>query len=485
MDKKFKKEFLKGSAAASISSISAMVFQFISTIMLTRFVSKDDFGIYILILAIINLFQLFGGFGLQLTLVKFIAGATGQEKEKILAPILVMRIALLMIVAVIFYYFGNLTVKYFDQKIINYVLPITFLFILSSFRDLFYNLLQGLKYFKKFAYIGISAAIFRVCLIFLYYKLGNLNLDSLITIEIYATLMPIVYQIIVIPFKSLLKWHTETEVYKNLIKFSFPLYLGDLLNFVLGRTNIFVIGLYLTPASVADYSIATRVPIALKKLFQSFILVYFPNLSNLFSQENRNSAMKLINRSLVIISVMVTLVVLICFLFSKEIIMLLFSEKYLAATLAFSLLVLNFFFRIISDIMGYTIISYGKSAVPPKINTLASIISIGGAFLLIPIYGYMGAVYSILLMNIFSLVLFYRALVKEDIGPDLFQVLKPLLITLVIIGIYFLIGEEVLWIKILFVLINLIAGWFLVDAYKGIYDLIGKIVSKIKLQKSE
>lgn len=484
MDKQFKRNFLKGSAAASIGTVSTMAFHFISTIMLTRYVAKDDFGIYIIMLAVINLFELFGGLGLELTIVKFIAGAKGEERKQYLIPVLIIRVALLLVVGVIFYLAGSLIVKYFDPKIINYILPITFLFILASFRDLFYNLLQGLNYFKKFAYVRVTSAVFRVCLIYLYYRLNKLSLSSLVTIEIFATAMPILLQSFAIPFRSLIKWHSEKEIYKKIIKFSFPLYLNDILNFLLGRANIFVIGLYLNPASVANYDVATKVPVALKGVFQSFIIVYFPNLAKLFSQENKSSAMRLINRSLVITSAAVTFMVLIAFLFSNEIVTLLFSQKYLAIALAFALLMLNFLLRIISDLMGYTIVSYGKSVVPAKVNTLSSILSIGGAFLLIPMYGFMGAVYSVIFMNFISLILFYRALVNEKIGPDFFQVVKPILIMGVIIGIYFLIGNEWLVVKILFVIINLIVSWYLVDVYKGIFNFIGRNIHKIKLLKS-
>ena len=484
MDEQFKKSFLKGSAAASIGTVGAMVCQFISIIMLTRFVTKDDFGIYILILAVVNLFGLFSGFGLRLTTVKFIAGAEREERRKILVPILLIRLVFLSVVSVIFYFGGSLIVKYFDPKIVLYVLPIIFLFILASFRDLFYDLLQALNYFKFFASIGVIAALFRVGLIYFYHSFSTLNLDSLISIEFYATAMPILLQVFVIPFKSLIKWHSETEIYKKIIKFSFPLYFGDILNFILGRANIFVIGLYLNPASVANYDVATRVPMALKKVFQSYIVVYFPHLAKLFSQENKNSAMRLMNKSLIIISAFVAFIVLISFLFSKEIILLLFSERYLVVTLAFFLLILNFFLRIISDLMGYTIVSYGKSAVPPKINTFTSILSVSGAFVLIPMYGFMGAVYSILIMNFVSLILFYRALVNENIGPNLFQIVKPLAITLITVGIYLLIGTEILIVKLFFVILNLIASWLLVDVYKGLYGFVAQNIHKIKLIKS-
>ena len=51
------------------------------------------------------------------------------------------------------------------------------------------------------------------------------------------------------------------------------------------RVNYFIIGAYLNPSSIANYDVATKVPDALKKIFQSFIIVYFPSLAKLFSRE--------------------------------------------------------------------------------------------------------------------------------------------------------------------------------------------------------
>ena len=484
MDNQFKKNFLKGSAAASIGTVGGMVFQFLSIVLLTRFITKDDFGIYVLILAVINLFEIFGGFGLEVTLVQFISGVKGERRKKILVPVLIVRIAVLMVIGIIFYFGGNFIVKYFDQKIIKYVLPITFLFILSSFRSLFYSLLQGLNYFKKFSYVNFFSSLLRPCLIYLYFILNKLNLDSLIVIEIFLTAVPILHQIFYIPFRSLISWNFETKTFKDIIKFSYPLYLNDILSFMLGRANIFVIGLYLNPVSVAHYDVATKAPMALKKVYKSFFIVYFPNLTKLFSIKDNSSAMQLINRALVVTSTLITFLVLISFLFSRELVILLFSERYLAAMLAFALLMLNFLIRTISDLMGYSIVSYGRSTVPVKINILSSILSVGGAFVLIPLYGFMGAVYSSIIMNVVSLTLFYIALANSGIKPDFFPIAKPFLITMAIIIIYFLVGAETLTVKILFVVVDLIVSWFLVKDYRRLFYFIRKSVLKIKLSKS-
>ena len=73
-----------------------------------------------------------------------------------------------------------------------------------------------------------------------------------------------------------------------------------------GQANIFIIGLYLAPSSIANFDIAAKVPMALKKILQSFIIVYFPNLANLFSKNEKKTAINLIEKSLSIFSFVIT-----------------------------------------------------------------------------------------------------------------------------------------------------------------------------------
>jgi len=88
MDQLFKRNFLKGSTAATIGTVSTMVFHFGSLMLLTRYLSKDEFGnlcfntCYCLFVSII------GGFGLEYTLVKFISTDKEEEQKSVLVPIL-------------------------------------------------------------------------------------------------------------------------------------------------------------------------------------------------------------------------------------------------------------------------------------------------------------------------------------------------------------------------------------------------------------
>ena len=67
MDKQFKSKFLKGSFTTAIGTVSSMGFHFLSIMIMTRYLPKEEFGLYILIIAIVNFFNLFCGLGLDLT----------------------------------------------------------------------------------------------------------------------------------------------------------------------------------------------------------------------------------------------------------------------------------------------------------------------------------------------------------------------------------------------------------------------------------
>ena len=88
MDRKFKQNFIKGSAAASSGQIASMIFHFFSITMLARSMQVKEFGLYSLILAIVYLFNTIGSFGLEITLVKFITTDDDDEKKQILFPVL-------------------------------------------------------------------------------------------------------------------------------------------------------------------------------------------------------------------------------------------------------------------------------------------------------------------------------------------------------------------------------------------------------------
>ena len=484
MDATLKKNILKGSAATSIGTITGMVFQFLTIIIMTRFVTKSDFGIYVLVLVIVNMFNLLGGFGVELTMVKFIASDNLEEKKNVLIPILVLRSLGAFFFSLIFIFTSEYILHIFDDRMNQYLWYILLIFILANYRDLFYNLLQGLSLFRQYSIINVTSSIFRVLIVIVFVYFHKLDIYGLLIIEILSTVQPLIHQILVIPFRKLLSVKATIETYRRVIKFSIPLYLNNLVVFVNSRMNIFVIGLYLNPASIANFDVASKVPEALKKILQSFIIVYFPNLARLFSQDDKKSAVALIERSLGIFSLIVSFITLFSFLFRNELSILLFSDRYAEVSLAFALLTLNFLIRGFSDLMGYPLVPAGYPSVPTRISSISGVISIALSFLLIPIYGYMGAVYSLLIMNVISTQMFYGYLKKYEITPSLRIFLKPTLILLVAPLSLLYSGKFSLLVNILLFLCCIVISWLINEDVKKIQKFVQYKFKEIKQGKT-
>jgi O-antigen/teichoic acid export membrane protein len=444
---------------------------------LTRTLEKHDLGIYVLILALIQLISLLSGLGLEISVVKFIAGNESARKD-VLLPVCLMKSILLIAASGLFYAGGKITLDIFGQEIADYFLIIPVVFIAAGIRDLFYNILQGLNYFRKYAFAQILGAALRVGLILLVIIKNDLTLSNLIYIELITTAGAAFFQAFLIPFKKFLHF-PGWDTYRMLLKFSFPLYMNNVLTFVYDRVNIFIIGAFLNTASIALYDVAGRIPDAFKKIYQSFIVVYYPNIAKLFSQDKKNDALRLMNKSLSFSSVILAFITLFSFFFGKEIITLLFSDTYKESAFAFSVLMLNFYIRALSNLLGYTLVSAGYSSVPVKVNIVSSIISVGGSIILIPLIGFTGAVYSLLAMNISSLLLFNYHLSKRDMKPNSFEYYKPAIFIIALGLLSFLMQVEELPLKILFLILYLIAGWIWLNGVKEIFKFF---TGKIKLK---
>ncbi|MBK6914252.1 MAG: oligosaccharide flippase family protein [Ignavibacteriales bacterium] len=120
-----------------------MLFQFLTVMLVVRYVTKNEMGMYALIMVVVNMFSLLGGLGLELTMVKSIASSKVEENKDILIPILVLRALGAFVFSIVFLLAGKFILHFFDDHLSLYLIYVPIIFVLANFRDLFYNLLQG------------------------------------------------------------------------------------------------------------------------------------------------------------------------------------------------------------------------------------------------------------------------------------------------------------------------------------------------------
>ncbi|MBI5661140.1 MAG: oligosaccharide flippase family protein [Ignavibacterium album] len=412
MNNKILKNILKGTLAITSGTVVTMAFHFLSIFFLARHLSQTEFGLYALIFSISNLLNLLSNLGLEISIVKNIVEGS-QQRDSVLRPTLIIKSSFTVFILILYLFFYNFYPTAGNDGLWKYNVYIIILFLLGSFRDLFYRIIQGLNKFKQYSLIQISTAVLRVALIILSIEFEKFNFILLLYFEIIIIILALLLQFINIPFGSLLKGKVPLSDYVKLIKFSSPLYANNLITFTYDRVGVFIIGLLMTASSVAIYDVSTKIPSALQGILGSYILVFFPNISTLFGQGDNNSAEKLINKSIFHISFLLSSLTVIMSIWNVEIVTLFFSSKYIDSAFPLIIMMFSLLLRNLANILGYAIVAAGYSKIPLKVNLLSVIIGIASSLVFIMYWNYIGAAFAVLIMNfitLFQYVYYHRKL---------------------------------------------------------------------------
>ena len=441
--------------------------------------SIEAFGIYSLIVIVSHGFQILGGLGLNLGLVRNLSGEDEKEKKEVVSTVFLARFGQLVLLSVIVLATGHLFLPaIFDESITQYIPYVPLIFFLASFRELLFYLLQGVQLFNRYAIINILSAGIRLASIVLFSIYSELTIEVMVLVEIITYGISVIMLVIYSPFRSFLTLKISRKTVKKLFNFCSPLYANDILTYIYNRVSVLLIASLLTPVSVAKYEMASKIPEGFGRLFSSLIAVYFPNISELLLAGKHEEAGRFMNQGLIITSAGLSVVTLISFLFRNEIILIVASDQYLDAAFALSLLTLNFSINAIARVMGYTVVAAGHSSVPVRINLVGSVLNVIGCLILIPRFGFVGAIYSLIGMSTIAQLLNFYYLKRASITPDLWGFSKSLLLLIAVAGAYYLIGNDSFLFRGFAIVIMISLLWLLIPEVKRVVSYAGRSIGK-------
>lgn len=426
MTPSFITRFLKSSMIVSVGTVLTLVFHFLTVTLLTRYVSELALGLYFLVLATALFLKIFANLGLDISLVKFLANENQAEKEEMVTIILILRLVMVLLFAGLVYLFGDWVLPLLGDGLEPFTVYIPFIFIGHSLRELLLYLLQGLKQFKHMAIVRTASASMKF-LLFLLFR-NQLTLTTLLTVEFGMLGVSLLLQVWFIPFKALgiSKLNFNKQTAKKVLKFGLPLYISSLVTSLGGNSAIFIINFYLNPIGIAFYEIAQKIPEGVDGLLGSLETVYFPNLAELFAKGKVAEAVAVVNKTAVLLSILLTNICVGTFLFGEEILRLVFSERYASLGLALTLSMVTITFAIIANIFGYTLVSAEKPQTSPIVNSLTIGTFIIGNLILVPRFGFIGAIISGLIADLFDVLLYSGYMVYYRIAPSLLKIFQPL-----------------------------------------------------------
>jgi O-antigen/teichoic acid export membrane protein len=489
LDKDFIRRFIKDTALTSIGTGTCVVLQFLSVILLSRYLSKEGLGLYFLVLAITHVLTVLSGLGLDITQVRILSMTEEREKVPHYGRIVFSRTFMPGALGILLAVWGEGLFNRINPHLADYLMLIIGIFVLGNLRNLFYHTIQGFRLFTHFAVIQSSTALVRLLLIIILIFAGNVTVGNVLWIELAVPGIGMLATWLFIPFRRLsygLRGKTE---WAGLFRFSTPIYMNNILTVIIDRANVLLMGILMSLQGVAIYEVAAKIHEGLMRIFRGFIVVYFPNISMLLSGPGKKEAENLLNQSMGLLSAGAGFMIFCIFLFRKDIMVLMFSETYITAAMPMFLMMIDFYLRAMSNILGYSVVSAGYSTVPVMANVISSTVLVTGSILLIPRLGVYGAIISLFLMNITTQVVYSLVLTRAGIGVKVLDYLKPLLLVLAAAGAYLYIDREELLFRGLFLVLYSGLSWILIEHWRllvrSVSDWSLKFIGFRKIREAE
>ncbi len=202
----------------------------------------------------------------------------------------------------------------------------------------------------------------------------------------------------------------KLKIRKELFSYSWPFLFSTIVIYIFYWTDSFMIGYFLDVESVGFYNVAIPIALLLTITTELFMSVLFPLATKEYARKNFKIARELMEQVGKWIFLINIPILILIFVFSKEIISILFGSEYLIAESALRILSFGVFFSSILNVSQEALKMMGKSKLILLDIIVATLFNMCLNFILIPKYGISGAAISTAISLIFlNFVMFFQA----------------------------------------------------------------------------
>lgn len=383
---KFVREISYTSAGTGFTMLLAMI----NTMILARYLPRYEYGIFLLLLILADFLSMVSAFGLNTSVIPLVAKAGPEDRGRIVNSVITFRFFTFGLVSVIFL----LGQRWFllllgGSEIGRFAIYVPIMLAMQGYRTLLRALLQGHFRFKQMAIIDLITSALNLAIIVAFIVVLRASFEGLVLAQIVSQGFACLALYWALPGPKGLR--LDRIHLLKAIHFGWPLQLNDVLHFVSGNIGSLLIAALMGPGDVALLSMAGRLPLMIRKIFESFRSVYLPNLSKLLSEGDQRRAHQLLNTSLRLTAFALALGTLIAALFGREFILLFFSEQYQAATTAFVLSMLALNIALVGNVLGTSLLAAGDSKGVAVANVVTMSVNLLANFVLTPWLGINGA----------------------------------------------------------------------------------------------
>lgn len=403
---------------------------FIVTVILARLLEPSAFGLIAMIMVIIGIAQIFTDVGLGSALI---------QRRRVLpvhySSVFYFNILIGFLLTIVTFLSAPwIGAFYNNEELVSIAQVMSIIFVINAFSSV-----QATKLRKELNYVALTKANFTASfvsgLIGVFIALYGGGVWSLVALTLSRGLIFNIYTWIVSKwFPSLL---FSFKALSYLWGFGFHMFLSGLLDTVFTRLDVLIIGKLFTPATLGFFDRAKSLDQMIVYYSSgSLMSVLFPVLSKV--QNDLPRFQSIIIKALGVISFIVFLLLGTMYLVAGELIVLLFSEKWLPSVEYFKLLLLSGFAYPVSALLVNVLSSRGNSKAFLHLEIYKKIV-FGINLVIAFMWGIEGYLYGLVLASTLAVYLNVMFASKEISLPKISfiqpVIVQMLLATITVIGV--------------------------------------------------
>ncbi len=426
MSNKYLKKIAKGTVIMIIGFIFGMFFGLLSRILIVRIVSQEEYGIYSLSLAIYSIVSTFAMFGLNEGVARQISYNIRDSRKIsniILSSMFLIVLSGILVVFLFYTFFIDFLIFFkgvhsiYDAKFALEVLILSlpFYLLINTITSIFrgFSIVEAKVYFKDIV-PKVFFLTFLVFIFFLEYSFREV-LYSFLLAYILTSILALHYlRLKLKAYNFDLRKRFQPIFFESidLIKFSFPLLFVGIMGVLISWTDTLMLGYFRSSAEVGIYNVALPLADIVVAILGASGYIYLPVASQMFSEKKFHDLFNVyqtLTKWLIIVSAPIFFLL---FVFSNQVIEVLFGAEYIEAGVPLKLLLIGFISSIVWGLNALTLVAMGYTKVVGKTYTVVVFLNITLNYILIPKYGIIGAAAASMLtylsMNIIYTYVLYK-----------------------------------------------------------------------------
>jgi PST family polysaccharide transporter len=399
---------------------------FIGQIFLARLLAPSDFGVYVIIVFVVNFLSLFSDVGLSLAIIQKHKEPTKEE----LSSVFFLKMGLSCLIVILIWIFAPFLRSFYPAFSASNVLMtrmLSLIIITGSIRSIPISLLERKIKYNLISLIDVYGVsiYYIVSIAFALMHFGAWSfIFGALTKEVGETI--ILYGIQ--PFFPKLAYSKHNV--KSMIKFGIYIQGNGLVNFLGSSITPLLGGRIFGTSRVGLLDFAYSIASLPELVGVNFGRVAFAGYSRI--QEQKELLLKSIRKSMSMLSILLYIFPVVVLCFGSQLVPLFFSDKWIPAIPALYWYSLDVFFLPIIIALGQIILAVGRSKEVFWGTFITAVAGWIGIFFLIHIFGFVGIAIDYLLTIVLLSVFYLSISVKSGFKFPLVSILGPKMIVAIL-----------------------------------------------------